>query len=128
MVKVMRPKCPLNMNSTFPSVEFVVVLFLSFSSSEIRELQPVLEEVTVAVQKATLLSVSIQLSAALRACQVSIRADWTPVSREQDRATHLTQVIRPSPDGKELLKLRTNLLVMQISDLRLDASLMLSLP
>lgn len=55
----MGPKCPFNMNSTFPSVEFVVVLFLSFSSSEIRELQPVLEEVTVAMQKAALLSVSI---------------------------------------------------------------------
>ena len=53
----MRPKCPLNMNSTFPSVEFLVIL-LSFNTLGIRELQLVLDEVSVAVWK-SVLSVSI---------------------------------------------------------------------
>lgn len=114
-------KCPWSMNSTFPCL-FVVILLHSTLWN--RELQPVLEEVSVAVRKASVLSClfSFQLPRVPAKCQSGLIGQL--VSRDQNRAAHLTQVIRPSQDGKEPLKLWTNLLMMQISDLHLDASLM----
>lgn len=54
VVQVVRPKCPLNI-----SLCLFVVILLSFNSLGIRELQPVLEEVSVAVRKASVFSVSV---------------------------------------------------------------------